>query len=268
MKKLFPNPLLIGLLLLPLYLTGQGLDWATTFRYNTGTIIGDIEPKANGLRHQSVHTLINELELRGNARLGWLIGMAAENIETSKEGNLSGDIGEPFNIIHPYSSQLSTVYLRLGAQYNLRILEGDLSVGLLVGPGAAVYSRNWDVLNLRVVDGDIITNEPTFTTLTNESTVTSRLQAALRVQYTYWFTPALAFSAGVEYTQSHYLGGGITTFRGERYEIEERRFIPGGVIPINAPLIYDLNYDQTTLRPDPSRVIHQIQLTLGITSRF
>lgn len=268
MKYFLPRSLLLCLFLSPYFLTGQGLDWALTYRYNPGTIIGDIEPTANGPRQQSVYTLSTELELRGSAKFGWIIGFAGELIETGKSGDTTDDVLGGFNIIHPYTSQISTAYLRLGTQYNIRILEGDLSIGLFTGPGVGRYRRDWNVLNLLVADDAIISRDPGFTTLTDESTSTFRIMAAARLQYTYWFTPALAFSAGIEYSQSHYLGGGVETPRGVRYEIDEQGFIPGGSPGRRAPLIYDINYDRTTQMPDPSLVIRQFQLTLGITARI
>ncbi len=268
MKHLFIRHLLAGLLLLPFLLKGQGFDAAYSIRYNTGLATSKIEPAANGFRQQLAHSTALELELRRSDHLGWLIGFYFEGIEIGKSSVFVGDAVEPFNMIHPYSSRLSSVYLRLGVQYNFRILEGDLSLGLLAGPGAVNYSRDWNVLNILVIEGNIIRDNPAFTTFTDESTATFRLQAAARLQYTYWFTPALAFSAGLEYNQSHYISGGIETLRGERYEIKDQEFFPGGAPGRVSPLIYNINYDRTTQMPDPSPVIHQFQFTLGLTCRL
>lgn len=268
MKHLLIRHLLTGLLLLPFLLSGQGFDAAYTIRYNTGLATSNIEPPENGFRQQRAYSTGMELELRRSDHLGWLIGFSFERIETGKSSVIVGDVVEPFNMIHPYSSQLSSLYLRLGAQYNFRLLEGDLSLGLLAGPGAANYSRDWNVLNILVIEGNIIRDNPAFITFTDESAANFRLQAVARLQYTYWFTPALAFSTGLEYNQSHYISGGIETPRGERYEIKDQEFFPGGVPGRVMPLIYDINYDRTTLMPDPSPVIHQFQFTFGITSRL
>ena len=106
MKYLLPPSLLFCLFLSPYFLTGQGLDWALTYRYNPGIFIGSIEPAANGPRQQSAFTLSTELEVRGNAKFGWIIGITTNLIETGKSGLTSDDIVEPFNMIHPHESAI------------------------------------------------------------------------------------------------------------------------------------------------------------------
>lgn len=262
------HPLLYGLILLPFFLTGQGFDLAFTYRYNAGRSINGIEPAENGFRKQTANSFFLEFEFRRNEKIGWLLSFATETIKTGKSEVTVGDVIAPFNMVHPYSSNLEAIYLQLGAQYNFRILEGDLSIGFMAGPGVAYYRRDWDVLNLLVNDGQITTRDPGFTTFTDESKATFRLRTAARLQYTYWISPQLAFSTGVEYAQSHYLGGGIETTRGERYEIDTREFLPDGFPSGRQVLIYNINYDPTTLMPDPSTVINQFQLTLAMTSRI
>lgn len=260
--------LLSSLVLLPLSITGQGLDKASTISYGASGIITELEPAENGLRNTFGSSITFDYEFRFGKKVGLLLSLPIEIITSRKSPVTSADIPEPDNMVHPYRSALSGVYLLLGAQYNYEIGAGDLSFGMLVGAGPASYSRTWDVLKANVEDGIIQGTSHFISGSTDNSTGTWRLKTTARVQYTYWISKELAFSLGMEYTQSNYLGGGIMIGDQLRYDFRTREFTPTGRLDDQSPLIYDVNYDLNTLTSDPGNTLRQLRFTIGVTSKI
>jgi len=268
MKQCYLYFLLCGFALTQSILSGQGLDVAHSIRYGGSARITNLEPAENGPRQTSAWSYFYGIELRGGKKTGWLLGIMEETITSRKSPATSGGTPGPFNMIHPYHSSLSASYLMLGAQYNFRIGQGDLSIGGQLGPGLARYSRTWDVLTAKVVNDKIDPERLSFASDVDRSRSTWRLAASASVRYTYWFSRRMAFSLGAEYSQSNYLGGGVDTGNGLRYELSEREFLPGEVINRTTPLFYNINYDRRTLAPNPGNVIRQLRFTIGITGKF
>jgi len=267
MKKYFFY-LLYGFVSLSYSLSGQGVDVVGTLHYSGSINVTNFEPLENGSRTTSSWSYNLGYELRTKKNFGWLLSYNEETLTSYKSPETADEVPAPFSMVHPYHSSISASYLALGVQYNLRIGSGDLSFGVLAGPGLAVYSRTWDVVNARFFNDKIDFDRLSFASYVDMSSSTWRLSGNARLQYTYWISRDLAFSVGAEYNQSNYLGGGVDTVNGLRYELNQREFFPGEVNTFTTPLLYNVNYDNSTLAPDPSIIIRQLRFTIGFTGKL
>jgi hypothetical protein len=250
-------------------MTGQSIEdsrriqWANTYRYSQPILpINNFEPAENGGRLTSSYRLEIEVEARTSDKLGLLLVVSDDVVRSrlnpDPDSDSAVDLDNPFGIVHPYTSRIETWSLQLGAQYNWRLGAGDLSVGAVTGVGRETYTRVYDLITLRNnvyrMNGVSV----------NESNPVTHWQSSFRLQYTHWISRRFAINAGVQLHTSRYLKGGIETIRGPRYEIEYQE-VEG------MPVLYNLNYDRTTLTPNPDKYVNsfnRLNFHFGFTSRM
>lgn len=255
----------LSLMLMPTLYGQQKADtrkvhWAQTIRYIDSSLgLENIEPDENGPRDVTSGRIELEIEGRFSQHFSALILSGIGAYRTRQETsslNSSVDLDNPFHLIHPYSSQLETFTLQLGGQYSLQLKQGEVNVAAATGFEWGRYSRIYDYIR-ELGDG----------TFRADGLATDSFEAVrgsistLRVQYTYWFARKFALSMGAQGYARFYQRGGISTSAGERYQ---PRALESGFMPLR----YNLNYDFTTLSPDPSPNVYRLEFIISITSRF
>ncbi|MEM6770665.1 MAG: hypothetical protein AAF597_08790 [Bacteroidota bacterium] len=234
------------------------VQFAYSIRYGEGFSGGpNFEPPQTGQRQLHGFLFEQELEVRFSQKWSALFSLGGANTKTWRSPEAQGNVfvEDPEFITHPYSSELTGLFVQLGGQYSHRIGSGDLSLALTSGFIWNTYSREYDRITL---DGQSYVAAGTLRDRTKSAT--SVLTIA-RLQYTYWFSRQLAVSIGVQYLSPSYLSGGIDTPRGVRYELDAQ-----GSSRILVP--FDVNYDITSLTPDPSVRRNRFNWLVGFTSRI
>ncbi|MEM9930990.1 MAG: hypothetical protein AAF840_14305 [Bacteroidota bacterium] len=241
----------------------EGIQWASTIRFGLPLLpIGDFEPPENGGRINTGFRLDTEFEARVSERISLLALFTDDNIYSYLDPNASSDAGvdlsDPFGLVHPYTSTVELAGLQLGIQYNLRVGNGDFSLGILSGLGAEFYSRTYDIIT------GVAARQRLSGISYNESELVQQWVNTFRLQYTHWLGRRFALNLGVHLHTSQYMSGGIETSRGLRYVVEYQEIS-------DMPVPYNLNYDRTTVMPNPTKYVKnftRLYLHLGVTSRF
>jgi hypothetical protein len=261
--------LFLALALCGVELTGQSLEdsreiqWACTVRFGGPLVpISNFEPPQNGGRLTTGFRLEMEWEMRPSDKIGILFVTSDENLTSHLDPNPTSDnqvdLENPFGLVHPYTSKLEMSGVQLGAQFNLRVGSGDISFGAVTGIGVEIYSRIYDIITAS-------SSGPRLNGVSyNESEEVIQWISSLRFQYTYWISRRFAISLGGQLHASKYLGGGIETPFGIRYDIDYQE-VEG------IEIFYNLNYDRSTLTPDPNKYVDlftRLYLNIGFTSRF
>lgn len=254
--------LLLLLLATPLFAQEEAdtrrVQWATAARVGMSFGQGSIEPPQTGSRLVRNVLVETDYEARFNKHWSAIAVLGGDFVWTYRDpsarapGTLTDD---PEFISHPFTSRRSLLFLRLGGQYNYRLGKGDLSVAASAGPAFGTYIRHYDYL--RVSGNNLVSAG----VVTDESVSTFNLAFSSRVQYTHWFARKFAVSAGFQALSFRYLSGGVDTPNGPRYELGRQE---SAALPVR----YNVNYDITSLTPDPTLRNFSLGWFVGITQRL
>ncbi len=242
----------------------QKIQWAQTTRFGVPLRpVRSFEPPENGGRLTTGFRLDVELEARTSDKISFLLLLTDDQLYSYLDPDLSSDTGvevtNPFGLVHPYTSTLETTALELGLQYNWRVGSGDFSLGALAGIGAETYSRTYDIIT-----GLVESRQRLAGVSYNESEIVMQWVTTFRLQYTHWLGRRFALNLGTHFHVSRYLSGGIETSRGLRYAVEYQELEA-------LPVPYNLNYDRSTLMPDPTKYVKnftRLYLHIGVTPRL
>ncbi|MEM6770098.1 MAG: hypothetical protein AAF597_05890, partial [Bacteroidota bacterium] len=173
------------LLSVPLASQSDQTDKALSLGYGSiGLSLSRMEPEENGRHQQGGFFIAGEIEFRRNKHWGWVGGLLLEQLKSRRNSAAASQDPMPFDMIHPYRSSLSTLHLFGGVQYNIRVLGGDLSLGVRAGPGLSYYQRTYDVFLPTGIEGGPTSGSWGTDLLGESSSATWRIRAAARLQYT------------------------------------------------------------------------------------
>lgn len=235
------------------------IQWATAGRFAMPFGSGPtIEPAETGSRLTTNILYEIDYEARFNEHWSAILVTGMDFVWTRRDptntapGRITDD---PEFVTHPFTSTLNTIFLRLGGQYSYRIGRGDFSAALSAGPGFTSYTRSYDYL--RVTGPNLLTSGVAI----DEARPTFTLVFSARMQYTHWFARKFALTAGIQGISFRYQSGAVDTPDGPRYQLEYQE---SAVLPVR----YNVNYDITSLTPDPRLRKIGLNWFVGVTQRL